>query len=214
MTEDAIKRAQLDRRTAKATLTRCRKALSKQIEVKRPGTEVKDALNSLQNAFDDLVVKNENYSKLIEDDEEFEVQERWMEECQEIFMDTEIQAKIYLDNLVTKGKGPLKTGFAGKNTSSAEPKASVSGISSSNHQRTMAQLMTVSLIQLKLLKMLTMQTLKTLQITLLNKLITTMFKAQVLLIFRKVLKVILTTVLQPRLEALVTTITALRVVLK
>ena len=45
-------------------------------------------------------------------------------------MDTEIQAKIYLDNLVTKGKGPLKTGFAGKNTSSAEPEASVSGISS------------------------------------------------------------------------------------
>ena len=130
MAEDAIKRAKLDRRTAKATLTRCRKALSKQIEVKRPGIEVKDALNNLQNAFDDLVVKHENYSKLIEDDEEFEVQERWMEECQEIFMDTEIQAKIYLDNLVTKGKGPLKTGFAGKNTSSAEPEASVSGISS------------------------------------------------------------------------------------
>ena len=45
-------------------------------------------------------------------------------------MDTEIQAKIYLDNLVTKGKGPLKTGFAGKSTSSAEPEASVGGISS------------------------------------------------------------------------------------
>ena len=130
MAKNAIKSTKLDRRTVKATLTRCRKALSKQIEVKRPGIEVKDALNNLQNAFDDLVVKPENYSKLIEDDEEFEVQERWMEECQEIFMDTEIQAKIYLDNLVTKGKGPLKTGFAGKNTSSAEPEASVSGISS------------------------------------------------------------------------------------
>ena len=42
-------------------------------------------------------------------------------------MDTEIQVKIYLDNLVTKGKGPLKTGFAGKNISGAEPEASVSG---------------------------------------------------------------------------------------
>ena len=39
-------------------------------------------------------------------------------------------SKIYLDNLITKGKGPLKTGFARKNTSSAEPEASVSGISS------------------------------------------------------------------------------------
>lgn len=130
MAKNAIKSTKLDRRTAKATLTRCRKALSKQIEVKRPGIEVKDALTNLQNAFDDLVVKRENYSKLIEDDEEFEVQERWMEECQEIFMDTEIQTKIYLDNLVTKGKGPLKTGFAGKNTRSAKPEASVSRISS------------------------------------------------------------------------------------
>ena len=54
--------------------------------------------------------------------------------------------------------------------------------------------MTVSLIQLKLLKLLTMQTLKTLQITLLNKLVTIIVKAQVLLIFRKRLKVILTIV--------------------
>ena len=130
MAEDAIKSAKLDRRTAKATLTRCRKALSKRIELKRPGIEVKDALNSLQNAFHDLVVKHESYSKLIEDDEEFEVQERWMEECQELFMDTEIQAKIYLDDLVTKGKKPLKTGLAGKQLSSAQPEAGVSGISS------------------------------------------------------------------------------------
>ena len=130
MAEDAIKSAKLDRRTAKATLTRCKKALSKRIEIKRPGIEIQDALDSLQNAFHDLVVKHENYSKLIEDEEEFEVQERWMEKCQEHFMDTEIQANIFLENLVTKEKGPLKTGFAGINTSSAEPEVSVSDISS------------------------------------------------------------------------------------
>ena len=62
------------------------------------------------------MVKHVNYSKLIEDDKEFEVQERWMEECQEMFMDTKNQPKIYLDNLVTKGKGPLKTGFLGTET--------------------------------------------------------------------------------------------------
>lgn len=49
-----------------------------------------------------------------------------MEECQELFMDTEIQAKIYLDDIVTEGKEPLKTGLVGKHISSAELEASVS----------------------------------------------------------------------------------------
>ena len=76
------------------------------------------------------MLKHENYSKLIEDDEEFEVQERWMEECQEIFMETEMQTKINQENLVTKGKGPLEIGFTDKNTSSTDPEPCVSGISS------------------------------------------------------------------------------------
>ena len=64
MADIALKNAKLDRRTAKGTLTRCKNSLSKQIEIKRPGPEVRDALNKLQNAFDDsdLVVKHENYS--------------------------------------------------------------------------------------------------------------------------------------------------------
>ena len=130
MADVALKNAKLDRRTAKSALTRCKKTLSKQIEIKRPGPEVRDALTKLQNAFDDLVVKHENYSKLIEDDEEFEVQEGWMEKCQETFMEMQIKAKIYLDNLVTKGKGPLKTSFTGNNMNSTEPEPGVSGISS------------------------------------------------------------------------------------
>ena len=129
MADVALQNAKLDRRTAKSTLTRCKKTLSKQIEIKRPGPEVRDALTKLQNAFDDLVVKHENYSKLIEDDEEFEVQEGWMEKCQETFMEMEIKAKIYLDNLVTMGKGPLKTSFT-ENTNSTETEPGVSGISS------------------------------------------------------------------------------------
>ena len=82
----------------KVDSNKLQKTLSKQIEIKRPGLEVRDALTKLQNAFDDLVVKHENYSKLIEDDEEFEVQEGWKEKCQETFMEMEIKAKIYLDN--------------------------------------------------------------------------------------------------------------------
>ena len=108
MADVALKNAKLDGRTAKSTLTRCKKTLilSKQIEIKRPGPEVRDTLTRLQNAFDDLVVKHENYSKLIEDDKEFEVQEVWMVKCQETFMEMEIETKIYLDNLVIKGKDP------------------------------------------------------------------------------------------------------------
>ena len=130
MADVALKNAKLDRGTAKSTLTRCKKTLSKQIEIKRPALEVRDALTKLQNAFDDLVVKNENYSKLIEDDVKFEVQEGWMEKCQETFMEMEVKAKIYLDNLVTKGKGPLKTSFTGNSMNSTEPEPGVSRISS------------------------------------------------------------------------------------
>ena len=36
MAEDTIKSATLERRNVRATLTRCRKALSKQIEIKQP----------------------------------------------------------------------------------------------------------------------------------------------------------------------------------
>ena len=120
MADVALKNAKLDRRTAKSTLTRCKKTLSKQIEFKWPGPEVRDALTKLQNAFDELVVKHENYSKLIEDDEEFGVQEGWIEKCQEFFMEMEIKAKKNLDNLVTKEKGPLKTSFTGNNMHSTE----------------------------------------------------------------------------------------------
>ena len=83
MAEEALKATKTDRRTAKGTLTRCGKSLAKLIEAKRPEQEVRDGLSKLQLAFDNLVEKHENYSRLIEDDSEFEVQEEWMADCQE-----------------------------------------------------------------------------------------------------------------------------------
>ena len=68
MAEDALKSAKTDRRTAKGTLTRCGKSLAKLIDAKRPEQEVRDGLHKLQLAFDNLVAKHENYSRLIEDD--------------------------------------------------------------------------------------------------------------------------------------------------
>lgn len=99
MAEDALKSAKTDRRTAKGTLTRCGKSLAKLIDAKRPEQEVRDGLHKLQLAFDNLVAKHENYSQLIEDDSEFEVQEAWMGECQEDFMSMEMGAKECIDTL-------------------------------------------------------------------------------------------------------------------
>ena len=53
--------------------------------------------------------KHEYYSRLREDDSEFEVQEGWMGECQEDFMSMEMDAKMYLDSFLSKGKTLLKT---------------------------------------------------------------------------------------------------------
>ena len=53
--------------------------------------------------------KHENYSRLLEDDGEFEAQEGWMGKCQENFMSMEMGAKIYFDSFLSKGKTPLKT---------------------------------------------------------------------------------------------------------
>lgn len=78
MAEEALKAAKTDRRTAKGTLTRCGKSLAKLIEAKRPEQEVRDGLSKLQLAFDNLVEKHENYSRLLEDDGEFEAEEGWM----------------------------------------------------------------------------------------------------------------------------------------
>lgn len=112
MAEEALKSAKADQRNAKGTLTQCGKSLAKLIEAKRPEQEVRDGLHKLQLAFDNLVAKHENYSRLIEDDSEFKVQEGWMGECQEDFMSIEISAKMYMDTLsskgTNKGKGPLK----------------------------------------------------------------------------------------------------------
>ncbi|PFX21323.1 hypothetical protein AWC38_SpisGene14199 [Stylophora pistillata] len=129
MVEDALKTAKTERRTAKGTLTRCGKFLAKLLEAKRPEQEVRDGLSKLQLAFDNLVAKHDHYSRLIEDDSEFEVQEGWMADCQEDFMSKEIGAKIYLDSFLSKGKAPLQahdtsTASKGKNNGVGGPGSS------------------------------------------------------------------------------------------
>lgn len=98
MADEALKAAKTDRRIAKRTLTRCGKYLAKLIGAERPEQEVRDGLIKLHLACDNLVAKQENCSRLTEDDSEFEVQEVWMADCEEDFMSMEMGAKIYVDS--------------------------------------------------------------------------------------------------------------------
>ena len=41
-------------------------------------------------------MQHEEFTKLFEDDEEFEAQEAWLEESQEFFMNLETDTKLYL----------------------------------------------------------------------------------------------------------------------
>ena len=102
----------------------------KQIDCERPGSEVSEALNKFHQAFSDLVAKHENFSKMIDDDEEFETEEGWMAECQETFMDLEMKAKLHIESINDKGKGPIQTKDLVKDKNKSIDGPICSGISS------------------------------------------------------------------------------------
>ena len=51
-------------------------------------------LSKVEEANNDLVVKHENYTTLIDDDAKFEEAEIWMNKCQGSFMNCVMQAKM------------------------------------------------------------------------------------------------------------------------
>ena len=91
------KAAKLTRRNAKASLTRSGRALLHRIENKWSIEEIKVMLINVDKVYNDLVEKHEKFTELVEDDEEFEVEERWLEECQQQFLSFESRAKKYID---------------------------------------------------------------------------------------------------------------------
>ena len=115
--ETTKKTAKISRRTAKATLTRSGKLVNNLIEGKRPKHEVREMLDKLQTNFNELVMKHETYTSLIDDDHEFEEEEAWLSACQENFMEIEYRAKVYLD-MCDEGKGKIE--IDGKGVSSKE----------------------------------------------------------------------------------------------
>ena len=82
---EQLKRAKIDRRTAKAAFTRVLKALEHVFAKERPTNEVKETLGKVQGAFENLVNKHEEFTKLIEEDEDYDKEENWLAECQDSF---------------------------------------------------------------------------------------------------------------------------------
>ena len=107
MAEAALKQAKIDRLSANSAFTRAGKALVHAIEHQRPPNEVRDVLIKLQGVYENLVVKHEDYTKLIEDDSVYETEEEWLSECQEIFMRSEVDAKTFIESVEQSSSNDL-----------------------------------------------------------------------------------------------------------
>ena len=115
------------------------------IQSKRPGKEVSDVLFKVQKAYETLIDKHEEFTKLIEDDKEFEEQEAWLEESQYMFMSLETDTKLYLEStkevqkeFKDKESQPSDNEVSYENTSSSE--ISKSSISSSDNADNVASI--------------------------------------------------------------------------
>ena len=105
-TSEALKTAKMQRRSAKASLTRLGKALNILRENQRPADEVRDYLLKVTQAFSNVVLKHESYANLIEDDELLIQEELCLEQCQSEFLKLEIDAKQYIES-VSKNLGKI-----------------------------------------------------------------------------------------------------------
>ena len=90
-----LNEAKRKRRTAKAALTRRGNTLRKKLKEGRSVDEIIEAFHDMNAAFENLVVKHEEYTQLMLDDKAFEQAEKWLEECEDFHLAMEIGAKDY-----------------------------------------------------------------------------------------------------------------------
>ena len=86
--------AKRKKRTAKAALAHCGNTLRKKLKENRPIDKIMEAFDSMKTAFENLVVKHEEYTELIQE-AAFEEEEKWLEECKDFYLQMEIGAKDY-----------------------------------------------------------------------------------------------------------------------
>lgn len=96
--DGTMKQAKINRRTAKAALTRAGKSLTHLINEERLQEEVSQSLLVYRQAYENLVLKHDEYGSLIENGDDCAEQESWLEECQENFMSLETKSKMYIES--------------------------------------------------------------------------------------------------------------------
>jgi hypothetical protein len=94
----ALSEAKLRRRIAKAALTRISKTLRIKLQNDRPPGEITEALQKVKQACNDLIVKHEEYAQNIENDENFETEEKWLEESQNAYLQLECTTNYSIMN--------------------------------------------------------------------------------------------------------------------
>ena len=94
--EEALSQAKLKRRGAKALLTRASKALTVKLQSERPPEEITEAFQKFKHAYENLVAKHEEYVQHIKDDGAFEMEERWLDESQDAYLQLEIKTNDYI----------------------------------------------------------------------------------------------------------------------
>eukprot|EP00057_Strongylocentrotus_purpuratus_P016422 XP_011670896.1 PREDICTED: uncharacterized protein LOC105441474 [Strongylocentrotus purpuratus] len=99
MPTDDMTSLRLKRRGTKAKFTRLGNVLDFLIEEKRPVEEVKEAFKQANQAYVDLQSKHEAYTEKIENDEEFNKEELWLDECQNYFCKLQIREKDYISQM-------------------------------------------------------------------------------------------------------------------
>ena len=130
--EAALDEAKRKRKTAKAALTRRGNTLRKKLKESRPRDEIMETFHGMKTAFENLVVKHEEYTQLIQDDEAFEAEEKWLEECEDFYLQMEIGAKDYSKaKSVSKGeKSGLDSGKSASDNGTPVVESGKSGLES------------------------------------------------------------------------------------
>ncbi|XP_041463438.1 uncharacterized protein LOC121414350 [Lytechinus variegatus] len=99
------KSLKLKRRGAKARFTRLGNALDFLVNEERSVDDISKAESDYEEAYKDLQVKHEALTDTIEDDSVFEEEEKYMDECQKVFLRLQVKVKDYLENLAAASDG-------------------------------------------------------------------------------------------------------------
>ena len=79
----------------------------------RPGEEIKETFQQVKDVYKDLIIKHDEYTEHIAEEEAFEQEERWLEECQGAFLELETKTMDYPRFKVEHVKPAVESGENG-----------------------------------------------------------------------------------------------------